>query len=52
MLLQNIHEKNVVGFSERDSPEAIEKSELRKCMQRPSKNDYDEVSGKVLQLHF
>lgn len=44
MLLQNIREENVVGISERDSAEAIDKNKLGKIFQRPSKNDYDKVS--------
>lgn len=44
MLLQNIREENVVGISERDSAEVIDKNKLGKFFQRPKKNDYDKVS--------
>lgn len=44
MLLQNIHEENVVGISERDSAEVIDKNKLENFFQRPNKNDYDKVS--------
>ncbi|XP_052704142.1 uncharacterized protein LOC128180246 isoform X6 [Crassostrea angulata] len=45
MLLQNIREENVVGISERDSAEAIDKNKLGKIFQRPSKNDYDKLDA-------
>lgn len=44
MLLQNIREENVVGISERDSAEVIDKNKLGKFFQRPNKNDHDKVS--------
>lgn len=44
MLLQNKHDENVVGISERNSAEVIDKNKLGKFFQRPSKNDYDKVS--------
>lgn len=44
MLLQNIREENVVGISERDNAEVIDKNKLGKFSQRPNKNDYDKVS--------
>uniref|UniRef100_K1PQ08 PDZ domain-containing protein n=1 Tax=Magallana gigas TaxID=29159 RepID=K1PQ08_MAGGI len=45
MLLQNIREENVVGISERDSAEVIDKNKLGKFFQRPNKNDYDKLDA-------
>ncbi|XP_052704140.1 uncharacterized protein LOC128180246 isoform X4 [Crassostrea angulata] len=42
---ENIREENVVGISERDSAEAIDKNKLGKIFQRPSKNDYDKLDA-------
>lgn len=42
---ENIREENVVGISERDSAEVIDKNKLGKFFQRPNKNDYDKLDA-------